>query len=219
MDKEKGLSLNPALCWTGGKTRLKNRIIEQIPDPKVYIEPFAGGASVFFKKPLAEKNVINDKNPELIKFYRNLRDGDCKKLQKCNLPTNKKEFEKAKANRKSVCGYLGVNKRSYGCDMDDPCFSKGKSVENNPKKSGIQNLKKNCTKYQQKLKKTKILNQDFKTVVKNHDNKDSFIYLDPPFHESREYSAGKVNPKEVCDIAKKAKGKVILKQANWLLRI
>ena len=131
-----------------------------------------------------------------------------KKLQKCNLPENKKQFEKIVKNvNKDICSYLGVNKRSYGCDMDEPCFSKATAEDPKRGKSGIINIKKVCVKYQQKLKKTKILNQDFKTVVKKHDNKDSFTYLDPPFHESREYSAGKVDPKEICELAKEAKGK------------
>ena len=43
MTEEKDLSLPPALCWVGGKTKLKNRIIEQIPEHKTYVEPFVGG--------------------------------------------------------------------------------------------------------------------------------------------------------------------------------
>ena len=216
MEKEKNLSLPPALCWPGGKTKLKNRIISKIPEHKTYIEPFVGGGSVFFKKPLVEKNVINDKNKELIGFYKNLRDGNCKKLQECDIPTNEKEFEKAKVNRKrSVCGFLGVNKRSYACDMKNPKFCKAQSLpKNNPKGGKIKFMKNACNRYQQKLKKTKILNQDYKTVIKKHDNKDSFIYLDPPFYESRKYSAGKVDPNEICDIVKKAKGKVMMSYNN-----
>ncbi len=209
--KEKDLSLPPALCWPGGKSQLKKTIVSKIPEHKTYIEPFIGGGSVFFKKPLVEKNVINDKNPELIKFYRNLRDGDCKKLQKCNLPTNENEFEKAKTNKKrSVCAFLGVNKRSYTGEIDNPKFHVPHPANSGLEKKGIHNLKRNCAKYKEKLKKTKILNQDYRTVVKNHADKDSFTYLDPPYVDAIDYGQGKVEPEDVCELAKETKGKVMV---------
>ena len=210
------LGLPPVLRWPGGKTRLKNKIISKIPEHKTYIEPFVGGGSVFFKKTLVEKNVINDKNKELINFYRNLRDGDCKKLQKCDLPNNEKEFEKAKAN-KSVCGFLGINKRSYSGEMSYSIREKkfhvvrGKNcIGGSCEKSNLHNVKRDCQKYKQKLKKTKILNQDYRTVVKNHDNEDSFTYLDPPYVDSKDYDQKEVHPKDVCKLAKESKGKVMV---------
>ena len=204
-------SLAPALCWTGGKTRLKNRLVQNIPEHKVYIEPFIGGGSIFWKKPLVEKNVINDKNSELIWFYRNLRDTNCAKLQHCNLPTNASEFKGAVGNRKkSVCAFLGVNKRSYACQMDKPRFNLSKSQGKNPKKAGIENLNKSCNKYQEKLRKTKILNEDFKSVVQKHDSKDAFIYMDPPYVDTYAYGQEAVSPEEVCKLAKRVKGKVML---------
>ena len=212
-EKTDNLSLPPPLRWVGGKTRLKNKIISKIPEHKTYIEPFVGGGSVFFKKPLAEKNVINDKNKELIGFYRKLRDGNCRKLQKCDLPNNEKEFKKANVNKKSVCGFLGINKRSYSGYMDNPKFHivRGKNCNGGScEKSNLHSVKKDCTKYQQKLNKTKILNQDYRTVVKNHANKDSFTYLDPPYVDAVDYGEEKVEVEDVCNLAKSTKGKVMV---------
>ena len=217
MKEEKDLSSSPPLCWVGGKTRSTNTIVSRIPEHKKYVETFVGGGSVFFKKPLAEKNVINDKNKELIGFYRNLRDGDCKKLQKCDLPNNEKEFEKAKMNKnKDACGFLGVNKRSYSGKMSYSTQEKkfhivrGDCNGGSCEKSNLHNVKRDCQKYQQKLKKTKILNQDYRTVVKKHDSKDSFIYLDPPFVDTNDYGQKKVEPEDVCRLAKEVKGNVMV---------
>lgn len=204
-------SLSPALCWTGGKTRLKNRIVQKIPPHKIYVEAFVGGGSIFWKKALAEKNVINDKNSELIWFYKNLRDTNCANLNHCNLPTNDKQFKNAVGQRKkNVCSFLGVNKRSYACQMDKPHFNLSKSQGKNPKKAGIENLQKSCNKYQEKLRKTKILNEDYRTVVKQYDSKETFHYLDPPYVDTYDYGQAKVNPEDVCKLAKSVKGKIMI---------
>jgi len=62
------------LRWTGGKSRLVGQILKIMPAHRVYVEPFAGSAAVFFAKPLAEVNVLNDTNELLIEFYRKFRE-------------------------------------------------------------------------------------------------------------------------------------------------
>ena len=92
-------------------------------------------------------------------------------------------------------------------------FAPGKVPENNPKESGIGNIRKNCEKYQQKLKKTKITNEDYRESFKKNDSKGTFSYMDPPYVET--YNPGTwpkeiVHPEDVCKLAKEAKGKVMI---------
>lgn len=58
------------LSYIGGKTRLAKRIIERIPEHLTYVEPFAGGAQVFFHKPESKIEVLNDLDGELVNLYR-----------------------------------------------------------------------------------------------------------------------------------------------------
>src|SRR5579862_8405341 len=58
------------LAYIGGKNRLAKQIIELIPDHKTYIEPFAGGAQVFFHKEPSEVEVLNDLDGEVVNFFR-----------------------------------------------------------------------------------------------------------------------------------------------------
>ena len=48
-------------------------ILPLIPPHECYIEPFCGGAAVFFAKEPAKINIINDKNKEVVNFYRVLK--------------------------------------------------------------------------------------------------------------------------------------------------
>lgn len=67
----------------------------------------------------------------------------------------------------------------------------------------------------QKLKKTKILNQDFKKAMEKVDSKNTLHYLDPPYvGAGKAYSTHGVSPKDVCDAAKKMKGKVLISYDN-----
>jgi DNA adenine methylase len=56
--------------YIGGKRALANRIIEIFPEHKTYVEPFAGGAQVFFRKSPSKVEVLNDLDREIVNFYR-----------------------------------------------------------------------------------------------------------------------------------------------------
>ncbi len=63
----------PPLRYLGSKWRLADWIIAQFPPHKVYVEPFAGGASVFFRKHRSVLEVINDMDGEVVNFFQVLR--------------------------------------------------------------------------------------------------------------------------------------------------
>ena len=46
----------------GGKSYLAPRIASMMPPHKTYVEPFAGGAAVFFRKVPSQKEVLSDKD-------------------------------------------------------------------------------------------------------------------------------------------------------------
>ena len=48
---------------------MADTIISMMPAHKIYCEPFFGGGAVFFRKPKAGIEVINDHNDILINFY------------------------------------------------------------------------------------------------------------------------------------------------------
>lgn len=62
---------SPIVPWLGGKRRLADRLLPYFPLHQCYVEPFAGGAAMFFLRPVpAEVEVLNDVNGELINLYR-----------------------------------------------------------------------------------------------------------------------------------------------------
>lgn len=75
--------MKPAFSYYGGKQRIVSKIIPHIPQHTVFVEPFCGGATVFFAKPWPNvgntghyREVINDTNGDVVNFFRVLQDPD-----------------------------------------------------------------------------------------------------------------------------------------------
>src|SRR5690606_39098581 len=65
------MQAQPIIPWIGGKRRLADRIFPLFPRHSCYVEPFAGGAALYFLRPVpAEVEVLNDVNGDLVNLYR-----------------------------------------------------------------------------------------------------------------------------------------------------
>jgi len=191
----------PLLPYFGGKQRVADEIISKFPDHKTYVEPFAGGASVYWKNTVADKFVINDKNKDICTVYKTAKNSP-NSLKKCNLTDmDKEKFNKLKnKSNKTACEVIKLHKHGYG-GLPQHYADKGGRTFNNTMNE----------KNTEKLKKTKVLCQDFKKVMEDNDSKDTLHYLDPPYVEAGgAYVTNGVTPEEVCAVAKKMKGKVVI---------
>lgn len=63
----------PAMRWYGGKWRLADWIISQMPPHRVYVEPFGGAASVLLQKQRSAAEVYNDLDGEAVNLFRVLQ--------------------------------------------------------------------------------------------------------------------------------------------------
>jgi DNA adenine methylase len=73
--------MKPLFGYYGGKQRMASKIVPLLPRHTVYVEPFCGGASVFFKKPRPPatnndhyREVLNDIDERIINLYRVVQD-------------------------------------------------------------------------------------------------------------------------------------------------
>ena len=65
---------HPLIRYHGGKWRLAERIIDQFPTHySVYVEPYAGGASVLLRRAATEHEVYNDLDGEIFNLFKVLR--------------------------------------------------------------------------------------------------------------------------------------------------
>jgi len=195
----------PLIPYFGGKQRVADEIISKFPEHKVFVEPFAGGASVYWKNTIADKFVINDLNKDVCTVYKTAKNSPGN-LKKCNLTDmNKEKFNNLKNKlNKTACEVIKLHKHGFSGRPECYADKGGKKFNNTMDEKNIE-----------KLKKTKVLCQDFKKVMEKYDSKDTLFYLDPPYVEAGgAYATHGVTPEEVCNVAKKMKGKVVISYDN-----
>jgi len=62
------------ISYFGGKFEVSKRLVPMIPKHEKYIEVFAGGLSMFFRKGKAKENIVNDLNKDIANLYLVLSD-------------------------------------------------------------------------------------------------------------------------------------------------
>jgi len=162
-----------------GKSYLAPRIVEMIPPHKTYVEPFAGGAAVYFKKSPSEREVLGDKDSEIafaFKFLKNMTPQQFKKLKAYDWVKSEPLFRKLKDSKprgdiEHFRKFYYVKKASFtggGLSYNWGLDNETISVERLPR-------------IKERLRRTDIQQGDALTIIKKHNNPNTFFYLDPPY--------------------------------------
>ena len=53
----------------GNKQAIADKIIKYFPEHKIYIEPFFGAGGIFFNKPKAKYNIVNDLDSDVFNLF------------------------------------------------------------------------------------------------------------------------------------------------------
>lgn len=175
------------ITYYGGKQNMIKHLSELIPTHKIYCEPFFGGGALFFAKPKSEVEIINDKNGEVINFF---------KVAKTNFAELQKEIQGTLHSRehykKAMVVYQHPDlfsdvKRAWALwvltnqGFASMIGSWGFGKENSKEKS-LANKRDEFTKlYADRLRMVQIENNDAIKVIDRSDSKDTFIYCDPPY--------------------------------------
>ncbi|MCL6449450.1 MAG: DNA adenine methylase [Armatimonadetes bacterium] len=179
----------PPVKWAGGKNQLIPQFEPLFPKQtyELYIEPFVGGGAVFFHL-LPARAVLIDNNPELINFYRVVKENLEPLLNDLHKHRNTAEYyyrlrsidpenldQVSRASRflyLNKTGYNGlwrVNKKG----KHNVPFGRYK----NPKYADEENLRLVSAALQQ----TEIVFGDFSSAL-GYAKRNCFLYLDPPYH-------------------------------------
>lgn len=181
--------MNPIFKFPGGKRGEIKHFEKYYPENfDLYIEPFVGGGSVFFDLNF-NNNIIADINSEIINFYNTIKCGCGKEIldlvnkfsileegyyhiRNTYKPNTDIEYAARFFYLRKTCfrGFIRYNKSGkfnvpYG---------------NYKKVDYLSLLDKN---YSELLKKTNILNYSFEDIFKKYNDKDNFMFLDPPYHQ------------------------------------
>lgn len=212
-DIEDTISIKPFFCRAGNKYVLRNQIIPLIPDHEIYIEAFFGSGAIFFSKPKATINIINDlddltinniklliRSPSDLSKYRQ----DINTLEKAKEFFNKTPKTDAdRLTRAKIQACNGFNNRFVRTDRD---IFKGINPFSTIK---------NIDLYKKKLEDVHIFNKDYREIIKQFDTPSTFFFFDPPY-ENTDARYGYAEDESTFDFVelkkalKKIKGKFLM---------
>ncbi|MFA5649541.1 MAG: DNA adenine methylase [Proteiniphilum sp.] len=211
------------ITYYGGKQRIAPEIVAMLPPHKLYCEPFFGGGAVFFAKPRAGIEVINDHDHSLINFYQCVQNNfdELQHLVKQTLHSeamhkyakdiwNERVFA---TNIERAWAIWVTTNGSYSGSMHGGWkWCNGSSGGHTG--TFMKGKRDDFTKaLQERLNTVQISCRDALKVIRERDTSETFFYLDPPYPDSEQKHYAGYTMKDLhklLEILKKLKGKFIL---------
>ena len=182
----------PILRYHGGKWRLASWIISHFAPHRIYVEPFAGAASVLLQKPRSYSEVYNDLDGQIVNLFRVLRNPawarELIRLVKLT-PYARAEFENSyiladdpieQARRtlfRSMAGFSSVGatgkwKTGFRGNVTRTGTTPAHDWQSFP--AAIEAIV-------ERLQGVVIENEDAGAVVARYDGPETLFYVDPPY--------------------------------------
>ena len=189
----------------GNKNKIAKEIQKHFPPHKIYIEPFFGAGGMFFNKPKAKYNIVNDMDSDVFNLFQVVMNQKEELLNYLELmPYDQNLFEYWKINKEieaipKAARFLFLSNMSYLGKSDTMkimfCTSLNSLMKNI---NGCNNFSR-----------TKFSNLDFRKFLNaieykkdgRNDEKKTLIYNDPPYlGTGNNYNANNWNEKDALDL-------------------
>lgn len=170
---------------------MASKIVPLIPQHTVYVEPFCGGAAIFFAKPWPNvtntdhyREVINDHDKRLINFYQQLRDNGPALVDALQLtPYSEQEHQIAKEldceDKLEAARRYYVNVRQSFSNVIGGGW--GRAIYSRNQAATWANRIAQLPEYLDRMTSVHIACDDAFTVIKQWDSPQTFFYCDPPY--------------------------------------
>ena len=185
------------IVWFGGKGKMVRKLLDLMPLHQHYVEPFCGGASLFFAKcPSGGVETLNDLDGGIVGFYRVLRDPEMfarfERLAQFT-PYSREEYYAARATwadcadpverarrwwvvaRMSFSGLFGA---SFGTVV---ATSRRGMAENTSKFTGVIDR---LPEVHARLRQAQVEHVDFRRIIERYNAPGTLCYCDPPYIRS-----------------------------------
>lgn len=183
----------PPLRYHGSKWSLAPWIIQNLPAHRVYVEPYAGGASVLLRKPKSQVEVYNDLDGQVVNLFRVLRDGARARelLRQLRLtPFSRAEYEESwivaddpieQARRLLVRSAMGHGTTAATAGWRTGWRNYHGDQRHAPPSSDWRNLPEALEATVDRLRDVMIECRPALAVIEEYDGPDALFYVDPPY--------------------------------------
>ena len=207
---------SPIIPWIGGKRRLADLLIPRFPEHKCYVEVFAGGAALYFLRPPADVEVINDINGDLVNLYR---------VVKIHLEEFVRQFKWALSSREIFkwtqdtlpAGLTDIQRAARFFYLQHHCFG-GKvqgqtwGTATTAPPINLLRIEENLSAAHLRLAGTFIERLHWRECIERYDRPHTFLYLDPPYWQTEGYGVAFpfAEYQAMAEVMAKLQGKAML---------
>jgi DNA adenine methylase len=205
------------LSYIGGKNRLAKRVIEIFPEHLTYVEAFAGGAQILFRKAPSKVEVLNDLDGEIVNFYRVCQQHYEELLRYFKyVVVSRTWFELLKRSDPAsltdiqrAARYLYLLRNCFASLVRNPVYHRNVVQPPSFNLTGLPELIENAHK---RLERVQIEHEGYDEVVRRFDRPTTLFYLDPPYWGRNLYrhNFSETDFRTLAGNLAKTKGKFIL---------
>lgn len=182
----------PIIPWIGGKRRLADHLIPRFPKHECYVEVFAGGAALYFMRPPAAVEVINDINGELINLYRVVQHHLEEFVRQFKWAlTSRQVFKWLQDTRpetltdiQRAARFYYLQQNCFGAKLEGQTFG---TATTTPPGLNLLRLEETLSAAHLRLSATFIEQLGWKACIDRYDRPHTLFYLDPPYWGTEGY--------------------------------
>lgn len=183
----------PVIPWVGGKRRLADRLIPLFPPHQCYVEVFAGGAALYFLRPMpAETEVLNDINGELVNLYRCLQHHLEEFVRQFKWALSSRQvFEWEKSKRpetltdiQRAARFFYLQQHAFGAKVAGQNYG---TVTQGMAAPNLLRIEENLSAAHLRLCGTNVENLPWRDCIARYDRAHTFFYMDPPYWQTEGY--------------------------------
>lgn len=183
----------PIIPWLGGKRRLADHIIPRFPAHTCYVEVFAGGAALYFLRPPAEVEVINDIKGELVTLYRVVQHHLEEFVRQFKWALSSREvFKWAQITRpetltdiQRAARFYYLQHQAFGGKVQGQTW--GTATTAPAPTVNLLRLEETLSAAHLRLAGAYIERLDWQECIERYDRPHTLFYLDPPYWETLGY--------------------------------
>ncbi len=205
------------LSYIGGKNRIATKIIEIFPRHMTYVEGFAGGAQVLFRKEPSLVEVLNDLDGDVVTFFRVCQSHHEELIRYMRFMLVSREWfdllqeqdPKTLTDIQRAARFFFLQKNAYGGLVRNRAF--GYSVEE-PSRFNPERLPGLIEDTHKRLVRVQIENLPYEDILDRYDRPTTLFYLDPPYFGRKLYrfNFSESDFKNLAERLRKARGKFVL---------
>lgn len=216
------------ISWYGGKGMMTAKLLPLVPEHRIYVEAFGGGASLLFAKPPSPIEVYNDLNEGLVNFFRVLRDPE--KAARLHMlasstPFSREEYCECRDHwHESDTDVERAHKWFVAARMAfSGNFGTGWARAINSSTRGMSQSVSRWNSAHEilgwahgRLMRVQVENIDFRKLLPIYDTADTLFYLDPPYVLSTrrckayQHEMSDADHRDLIELVLTLKGKVLL---------